>query len=333
MLVPNRHESSKDYRYGFQGQEKDDEIRGGEGNSINYTFRMHDPRIGRFFAVDPLFREYAYNSPYSFSENRVMDGVEREGLEVENINAYLKAKKYGVDALEIKKMDDGMGNVSSQLYSLRTLGITPSEFANLRDTFLNAPQTFTNNFMATYKPVQKANSNILSPGDEIGINLQPATPFPIFVRVMNVVKKDNSFEMTFATLEGHTDAGYITFSGVFNKRTGQMDINIFNETRENLAMAYPLDLGRGAQILQWKIVMKNIAKAIQQDPKNNNTVIEITKHIEEYEYDESGTGGKGKLVESITEQIDIPKKPSIPAKTTKIKNTKSDYDIQDGDGF
>ncbi|QTY27315.1 hypothetical protein [Flavobacterium sp. CS20] len=68
------------YRYGFQGQEKDDEIKG-EGNSLNYTFRMHDPRLGRFFAVDPLAKNYPHNSPYAFSENRVIDSVELEGLE------------------------------------------------------------------------------------------------------------------------------------------------------------------------------------------------------------------------------------------------------------
>ena len=81
MLVPNRHGSSNSYRYGFQGQEKDNEIKG-EGNSLNYTFRMHDPRVGRFFAVDPLTAKYPHNSPYAFSENRVIDGVELEGLEV-----------------------------------------------------------------------------------------------------------------------------------------------------------------------------------------------------------------------------------------------------------
>src|SRR6218665_926192 len=58
----------------------DNEIKG-EGNSLNYTFRMHDPRIGRFFAVDPLFRKYPHNSPYAFSENRVIDGIDLEGLE------------------------------------------------------------------------------------------------------------------------------------------------------------------------------------------------------------------------------------------------------------
>jgi RHS repeat-associated protein len=68
------------YRYGFQNQEKDDELKGA-GNSVNYKYRMHDPRVGRFFAVDPLAKEYPWNSTYAFSENRVLDGVELEGLE------------------------------------------------------------------------------------------------------------------------------------------------------------------------------------------------------------------------------------------------------------
>ncbi len=73
---------SQKYRYGFQGQEKDDEIKG-EGNSINYKYRMHDARIGRFLSLDPLAPSYPHNSPYAFSENRVIDGVELEGLEVD----------------------------------------------------------------------------------------------------------------------------------------------------------------------------------------------------------------------------------------------------------
>jgi RHS repeat-associated protein len=80
-LVPNRHGSTADYRYGFQGQEKDDEIKGGEGKSLNYTFRMHDPRVGRFLSLDPLAKQYPFNSPYAFAENRVIDGIELEGGE------------------------------------------------------------------------------------------------------------------------------------------------------------------------------------------------------------------------------------------------------------
>ncbi len=42
---------------------------------------MYDPRLGRFFAVDPLASKYPYNSTYAFSENRVIDAIELEGLE------------------------------------------------------------------------------------------------------------------------------------------------------------------------------------------------------------------------------------------------------------
>jgi hypothetical protein len=37
--------------------------------------------VGRFFCIDPLFREYPHNSSYAFSENVVINSVELEGLE------------------------------------------------------------------------------------------------------------------------------------------------------------------------------------------------------------------------------------------------------------
>ena len=80
MLLPGRHGNTNSYRYGFQGQEKDDELKG-EGNSLNYTFRMHDPRVGRFFSTDPLVKSYPWNSPYAFGENKVIAFIELEGLE------------------------------------------------------------------------------------------------------------------------------------------------------------------------------------------------------------------------------------------------------------
>ena len=83
MQHPGRNGNK--YRYSFQGQEADNEIKG-QGNSINFKYRMHDPRIGRFFARDPLAADYPWNSPYAFSENRVIDAIELEGLEKVLIN-------------------------------------------------------------------------------------------------------------------------------------------------------------------------------------------------------------------------------------------------------
>jgi hypothetical protein len=48
---------------------------------IALEYRIHDAEIGRFLSRDPLAADYAHNSPYAFSENRVIDGRELEGLE------------------------------------------------------------------------------------------------------------------------------------------------------------------------------------------------------------------------------------------------------------
>jgi RHS repeat-associated protein len=66
------------YRYGFQAQEQDAELWEG---AVNYKYRVEDPRLGRFFSVDPLNAKYPSNSNYAFSENSVIAFVELEGLE------------------------------------------------------------------------------------------------------------------------------------------------------------------------------------------------------------------------------------------------------------
>lgn len=64
------------YKYSFQGQEKQDET-----GWLSFKWRNYMPDVGRFFNVDPLSEKYVYNSPYAFSENRVIDARELEGLE------------------------------------------------------------------------------------------------------------------------------------------------------------------------------------------------------------------------------------------------------------
>ena len=69
------------YRYGFNGQEKDDEVYGVEGTSYSFEYRIYDSRIGRFLSVDPLFKDYPWNSSYAFAENDVIRAIDLEGLE------------------------------------------------------------------------------------------------------------------------------------------------------------------------------------------------------------------------------------------------------------
>ncbi|MCP4458674.1 MAG: hypothetical protein GY816_11715 [Cytophagales bacterium] len=67
---------SEKVRYKFQEQEHDEET-----GWIAFKWRNHQPEIGRFFNVDPLAEKYYYNSPYAFSENKVVVHRELEGLE------------------------------------------------------------------------------------------------------------------------------------------------------------------------------------------------------------------------------------------------------------
>ncbi|WP_225980118.1 DUF6443 domain-containing protein [Pseudobacter ginsenosidimutans] len=46
-----------------------------------FRFRTHDPQIGRFNQIDPLADKYVYNSTYAYAENRVINGIDLEGLE------------------------------------------------------------------------------------------------------------------------------------------------------------------------------------------------------------------------------------------------------------
>lgn len=62
---------------------------------MNYTFRMHDPRVGRFFAVDPLSSRYPWNSTYAFAENMVIQFNELEGLEIDIARIQARMGVYG----------------------------------------------------------------------------------------------------------------------------------------------------------------------------------------------------------------------------------------------
>ncbi|MBK8735060.1 MAG: hypothetical protein IPL98_03895 [Saprospiraceae bacterium] len=64
MIMPGRDSSSTEYRYGFQGMEQDNNLKG-EGNSYTTEFRQYDPRVGRWMSVDLWEEKYPNFSPYT----------------------------------------------------------------------------------------------------------------------------------------------------------------------------------------------------------------------------------------------------------------------------
>lgn len=68
------------YRYGFNGKENDDEVKG-TGNQQDYGMRIYDPRISKFLSVDPLTIVYPWYTPYQFAGNKPIWKIDLDGKE------------------------------------------------------------------------------------------------------------------------------------------------------------------------------------------------------------------------------------------------------------
>ncbi|MBA3900095.1 MAG: RHS repeat-associated core domain-containing protein [Bacteroidetes bacterium] len=77
-IMPGRSYNSGDYRYAFNGMERDDEVKG-NGNHYTTEWRQYDPRLGRFFSIDPAMAKYPDWSPYVFSFNNPINFNDPDG--------------------------------------------------------------------------------------------------------------------------------------------------------------------------------------------------------------------------------------------------------------
>lgn len=81
MQMPGRsYVGASQYRYGFNGKENDNEVKG-SGNSIEYGFRIYDPRLGKFLSRDLFASEYPQLTPYQFASNTPIKAIDLDGLE------------------------------------------------------------------------------------------------------------------------------------------------------------------------------------------------------------------------------------------------------------
>jgi len=81
MEMPGRkYQSASSHRYGFNGQEKDDEI-AGSGNILTAEYWEYDARIGRRWNEDPVV--FDWQSPYACFNNNPIYFSDPKGLEGE----------------------------------------------------------------------------------------------------------------------------------------------------------------------------------------------------------------------------------------------------------
>ncbi len=75
-----RYTAGNQYRYGFNGKENDNEVKG-EGNQQDYGMRIYDPRLGKFLSVDPLTKNFPWYTPYQFAGNMPIWAIDLDGAE------------------------------------------------------------------------------------------------------------------------------------------------------------------------------------------------------------------------------------------------------------
>jgi len=76
MSMPGRSYNADQYRYGYSGKEKDDELAEGD---YDFGLRIYDSRLGRWLALDPAAYKMPCISPYAYALNSPLIIVDEEG--------------------------------------------------------------------------------------------------------------------------------------------------------------------------------------------------------------------------------------------------------------
>jgi len=112
--MPGRQFNSTNYSYGFNGQLKDDEIKG-SGASYDYGERIYDRRIGRWLSLDPLITKFPGHSPYNFGLDNPIRYIDKGGedpreagkiLNLNSSNFYASKTNKKADESFIKHIND-----------------------------------------------------------------------------------------------------------------------------------------------------------------------------------------------------------------------------------
>jgi RHS repeat-associated protein len=76
--MPGRTFASDDYRYGFNGKERENDF-WGDGNAYDFGARINDTRLCRWLSVDKAISLYPALSPYNFSGNSPITFKDSDG--------------------------------------------------------------------------------------------------------------------------------------------------------------------------------------------------------------------------------------------------------------
>ncbi len=131
MQMPDRTHMSPNYRYGFGGHEKDDEV-AGSGNHLSFGDYGYDSRLGRRWNVDPQANQMADVSPYATYFNNPIFYVDPDGEHPRRGNQISSIDFTRSFVLSTSGETTRFGNTDKALYkvvhawALETTKVTPT---------------------------------------------------------------------------------------------------------------------------------------------------------------------------------------------------------------
>jgi RHS repeat-associated protein len=144
-----------DYRFGFNGQEKDNEIKG-IGNHLDFGERGYGTREARFPSPDPLARQFPGQSPYSFAGNNPIWNIDKKGLRKETYNITVNQQtgtttvkitsSPGLLARSYTSMHSGIKTYDWYDYSEANVTLIGKDGSSSTQTFTHADKFRTNTF-------------------------------------------------------------------------------------------------------------------------------------------------------------------------------------------
>ena len=94
------------YRYGFNGMESDDEVKG-NNNSYDFGARIYDSRVGRWLSGDSKFRFYPDLAPYVFVANNPLLFIDPDGNVI--VDPKTKRPVVKMDGEWVQVKEDALG--------------------------------------------------------------------------------------------------------------------------------------------------------------------------------------------------------------------------------
>jgi len=203
---------------------------------------MHDPRVGRFFAVDPLTKKYPWNSTYAFSENVVINAVELEGLEKYKTNDGADLGQVGDDTStrvfkDVASGSSAANDISNKITVINELksssaGVTESGASlhnklnqELLDNSSIGDVWNEDNVQYSVFP-----ADINKTTDEFGLS---TTSFDALNASVNMKKGSLSSGLTFKGIGGEIGSGKLEFHMLeadIHSRLGNETISLENKT-------------------------------------------------------------------------------------------------------